>query len=76
MTGSFWVAIVTPIVALTALGCWLGMVYWAAAHPEWKTHPAAQGPELTAAGFLPGPAEAGEQESSEAARPPLHRAAA
>jgi len=76
MTGSFWVPIVTPIVALATLGFWLGMVYWAAAHPRWKTHTAAQGPELTAAGFLPGPAEPGEHEGGELEPSPLHREAA
>lgn len=75
MTGSIWVTIVTPIVALATIGCWLGMVYWAAAHPQWKTH-AVQGPELTAAGFIPGPAEPGEHEGSELAPAPLHRDAA
>ncbi len=24
---------------------WLGMVFWAAAHPEWKSHRAAASPE-------------------------------
>jgi hypothetical protein len=74
MTGSFWVAIVTPIVALAALGCWLAMVYWAAAHPEWKTR-SLQGPELTAAGFPSSPSEPGEHEG-ELAPSPLHRDAA
>lgn len=30
--------IIVPIVAFLTLGAWLGMVYWADAHPEWKTH--------------------------------------
>jgi len=42
MTGSFLVAIVTPIVAAIAMACWLGMVFWAEGHPGWKTHRAAQ----------------------------------
>jgi hypothetical protein len=71
MTGSFWVSIVTPIVALAALGCWLAMVYWAAAHPEWKTH-SAHGPELTATGLRLGPAEPGEHEG-DALAPALPR---
>jgi hypothetical protein len=29
MTGSFLVSIITPIVAVIALACWLGMVLWA-----------------------------------------------
>jgi len=57
MTGSFLVPIVTPIVAVILLACWLGMVFWAASHPEWKTHRAAQGTQypgesLTLAGDL------------------------
>ena len=76
MTGSFWVSIVTPIVALIALGCWLVMVYWAAAHPEWKTHTAAQGLELAATAFAPGPSAPGEPEGSELAPSPPHREAA
>lgn len=74
MTGSFLVPIVTPIVAVIALGCWLGMIYWAAAHPRWKTH--AAGTELTAAGFLPATPEQGEHEGGEPAPPPLYREAA
>ena len=42
MTGSILVPIITPIVAIIALGCWLGMVFWAGSHPEWKTHRARQ----------------------------------
>jgi hypothetical protein len=74
MTGSFLVLIVTPIVAIIALGLWIGMVYWADAHPRWKTH--AAGPELTAAGFRPVPAEPAEHEGGELERPPVHREAA
>jgi hypothetical protein len=42
MTGSVLVAIITPIVAVIALACWLGMIFWADGHPGWKTHRAAQ----------------------------------
>ena len=38
LTGSNAVLIVVPIVMLAALGLWLGLVYWAGAHPEWKAH--------------------------------------
>jgi hypothetical protein len=38
MTGSNAVLIVTPIVALSTLGLWLGLVYYIGAHPEWKAH--------------------------------------
>jgi len=61
MTGSLLVVIITPIAALLSLGCWLGMIFWADAHPEWKTRTAAEGPELTAAGFIvPGQEEPAE----------------
>jgi hypothetical protein len=33
MTGSTLGVIFIPIVALLSLGCWLGLVYYAAAHP-------------------------------------------
>jgi len=57
MTGSFLVAIITPVVALIALAFWLGMVFWAEGHPGWKTHRAAQesqypGENITLAGEL------------------------
>jgi hypothetical protein len=60
MTGSLLVVIITPIAALSAMGCWLGMIFRADAHPEWKTRTALEGPELTAAGFIPAQAEPGE----------------
>jgi hypothetical protein len=41
MTGSFLVPIITPIVAVLGLACWMGMIFWADAHPGWKTHHAA-----------------------------------
>ncbi len=65
MTGSIVVAIVTPLVALPALGLWLVMIFWADAHPTWKTHIAAEGPELTAAGFVPAQPEPDELDGSE-----------
>jgi hypothetical protein len=64
MTGSIVVAIVTPLVALSALGIWLIMIFWADAHPAWKTR-TPEGPELTAAGIIPAQPEPGELESSE-----------
>jgi hypothetical protein len=36
MTGSVWVPIVVPIVALLALGSWLAMIYYADAHPQYQ----------------------------------------
>jgi hypothetical protein len=53
MTGSSLVAIIVPIVALIALAAWLGMVFWADAHPGWKAHAAAPGLEATAAVVAP-----------------------
>jgi hypothetical protein len=38
MTGSTAVLIAVPIVALSALAFWLGLVYHVGAHPEWKAH--------------------------------------
>ncbi len=38
MTGSNLVLIVVPIVSLSALGLWLGLVMYSGAHPEWKAH--------------------------------------
>ena len=72
MTGSFLVAIITPIVALIALAFWLGMVFWAEGHPGWKTRYAAQesqfpGESTTLAGDLRG---------AEPATPPQEKKAA
>jgi hypothetical protein len=71
MTGSFLVPIITPIVAVLGLACWMGMIFWADAHPGWKTHHAA--PESQ----LPGesPALAGDLEGG-ALAPPQHKKAA
>ncbi|MGO9221849.1 MAG: hypothetical protein ACLP5E_29395 [Streptosporangiaceae bacterium] len=38
MTGSNLLLIVVPIVSLSALGLWLGLVMYSGAHPEWKAH--------------------------------------
>jgi hypothetical protein len=74
MTGSFLVPIVTPIVALIALACWLGMVYWADAHPGWKASRAARGPEITSE-TSPAAPESSDRLSWEAS-PPQHEKAA
>jgi hypothetical protein len=47
------VLIVVPIVAFASLTAWLGIVYWADAHPGWKEYPAALGPAATSPGRLP-----------------------
>ncbi len=41
MTGSFLVPIITPIVAILAMACWMGMIFWADAHPGRKANHAA-----------------------------------
>jgi hypothetical protein len=74
MPGSFLVPIITPIVALIAMGTWLGIVYWADAHPGWKSR-APHGPELTDAGFGPRAAEPGEAQGGELAPPSDSKAA-
>jgi hypothetical protein len=75
MTGSILVAIITPLVALPALGGWLIMTFWADAHPEWKSRTAPEEPELTAAGFIPAGAEPAELAGSESAPAPGRRVA-
>jgi hypothetical protein len=72
MTGSFLVAIITPIVALIGLAFWLGMVFWAEGHPGWKTHHAAQesqfpGESIAIAGDLRGEGPATPPQDSKAA---------
>jgi hypothetical protein len=76
MTGSFLVPIITPIVAIIALACWLGMIYWAEAHPGWKAHTAAPGPEITPTRFPPVAVESGDQHGGELAPLPGDRKAA
>jgi hypothetical protein len=49
MTGSFWAPIIIPIVTVPALAAWLALVWYAAAHPRWKAHPAASAPGATGA---------------------------
>ena len=59
MTGSSLVPIVTPIVALIALACWIAAVYWADAHPRWKSSGAAPRADIT--GAATPPAVAGQE---------------
>ena len=72
MTGSSLVLIITPIVAIIFLACWLGMIFWAEGHPQWRTHRAAQETQF------PGESStlAGDLESSELAPPPQETKAA
>ena len=51
MSGSTADIIAIPIVTTIALAVWLILVYYAAAHPQWKHGPSAAEPEnLTPAG--------------------------
>lgn len=67
MIGSYLVPIVVPIVAFVAMAVWLGIVFWADAHPQWKSHAVVSGPKLTAAGNPPAAAEPGARQGSEIA---------
>jgi hypothetical protein len=49
MTGSSLVPFIVPVVAALALAAWLAMVFYAEAHPRWKTHSAAQAPRAVGA---------------------------
>ncbi len=76
MTGSFLVPIIVPIVAFFALAAWLGVVFWADAHPGWKKHAAAPAPEATHAVVPPAAAEPHAQQGGELVPPALDRKAA
>ncbi len=76
MTGSFLVPIIVPIVAFFALAAWLGMVFWADAHPGWKAHAAASGHEGTAAVVPPAAAASGADHGGALAPPVPGRKAA
>jgi hypothetical protein len=65
MTGSTLLFIILPIVALGALGAWLGMVFWADAHPGRTARAAAPGAGVTAGDALPAGAEPGAARGSE-----------
>jgi hypothetical protein len=65
MTGSSLVPIITPIVALIALACWLGLIYWADAHPGWKTSSAAPRPEITGTSISPAARGHGDHHGAE-----------
>jgi hypothetical protein len=67
MTGSFLVPIVVPIVAVVALAIWIGLVFWADAHPGWKAHGVAPGSEVTGARLTLPEAESAAYPGSELA---------
>ena len=67
MTGSSLTPIIVPIVAFIALAVWLGVVFWADAHPWWKAHGPAPGREVTRAESPPAVVESGVHHGSEMA---------
>jgi hypothetical protein len=76
MVGSYLIPIIVPIVAFAAMAAWLGMVFWADAHPQWKAHAAATGPKITAAGTPSAAAGPGARQGSEITAPAGDRKAA
>jgi hypothetical protein len=38
MTGSSLAPVIVPIVAVLAMAVWLGLVFYASAHPRWKRY--------------------------------------
>ena len=69
MTGSNAVLIVVPIVMLAALGVWLGLVYWAGSHPEWKAHRLAREAAARQAAVVATGEQAAVPEGARAAAP-------
>jgi hypothetical protein len=59
MTGSSLAPIIVPIVAVLAMAVWLGLVFYAAAHPRWKRYDVLPGPAAGAPGTPARPAERG-----------------
>jgi len=53
MTGSSLAPIIIPIVVVPALAAWLGLIWYASAHPGWKAHRVAA--EAGTAGAMPRP---------------------
>lgn len=59
MQGSAWLYIIVPTVLPAALFVWLGLVFWAGAHPQWKAHQVTpELPETAVALPLDRPAQA------------------
>lgn len=69
MTAPALLYIVMPIVVVAGMLAWLGLVFWAAAHPEWKSHQATAAPGGPPPAVLPG-GRAGETSQVPAASPP------
>ena len=70
MTGSSLAPIVIPIVVTIALASWLAIVFYAAAHPGWKTHAASSRPAVTEAGEHAEPSGQAQPERALAAAAP------
>ncbi len=54
MTGSSLVPVIVPIVAVLGMAVWLGLVFYAAAHPRWKRYDVLAGSASDAASGTPG----------------------
>jgi hypothetical protein len=63
MTGSSLAPYIIPIVAMICLAFFLGIVYYADSHPEWKR--SGQEPGYTTAGQASSPPVASSQGSGE-----------
>jgi hypothetical protein len=62
MTGSSLVPVIVPIVAVLAMAVWLGLVFYAAAHPRWKRYDVLPGTATGGAAGTPDvPARPAEQ---------------
>ena len=54
MTGSSLVPVIVPMVAVLAMAAWLGLVFYAAAHPRWKRYDVLPRSDSAAAPGTPG----------------------
>ncbi len=76
MTGSSYIPIVVPIVAFAAMAFWLGLVYYADAHPGYRRRPQREsGGTATAsetARVAPGPRHDAQPGASVPAGPREH----
>jgi hypothetical protein len=62
MTGSSLVPVIVPIVAVLAMAVWLGLVFYAAAHPRWKRYDVLPGSNAAAPGTPGEPALPAERD--------------
>jgi hypothetical protein len=54
MTGSSLAPVIIPIVTVLAMAVWLGLVFYAAAHPRWKRYDVLPGSTTSGASGTPG----------------------